>query len=111
MSRTEQKQAEGRFLEFRGLEELAEYIGLYYPEEIHAPEGKARLYTAAEIRAAAADGLQIWLDVGRRWPRIPCRMAATVRGWVTAAGEHGAIYQAWAGDFHGSPSPAEIVTT
>lgn len=29
---------------------------------------------------------------------------------VTAAGEHGAIYQAWAGDFHGSPSPAEIVT-
>lgn len=25
-------------------------------------------------------------------------------------GEHGAIYQAWAGDFHGSPSPAEIVT-
>ena len=75
-----------------------------------APEGKAQLYTAAEIRAAAADGLQIWLDVGRRWPRVPCRMAATVRGWVTAAGEHGAIYQAWAGDFHGSPSPAEIVT-
>lgn len=35
MSRTEQKQAEGRFLEFRDLEELAEYIGLYYPEEIH----------------------------------------------------------------------------
>lgn len=75
-----------------------------------APEGKAQLYTAAEIRAAAADGLQIWLDVGRRWPRVPCRMAATVRGWVTAAGEHGAIFQAWAGDFHGSPSPAEIVT-
>lgn len=91
MSRTEQKQEAGRFLEFRDLEELAEYI-------------------AAEIRAAAADGLQIWLDVGRRWPRVPCRMAATVRGWVTAVGEHGAIYQAWAGDFHGSPSPAEIVT-
>ena len=82
------------------------------PENLYniAPEGKAQLYTAAEIRAAAADGLQIWLDVGRRWPRVPCRMAATVRGWVTAVGERGAIYQAWAGDFHGSPSPAEIVT-
>lgn len=82
------------------------------PETLYniAPEGKAQLYTAAEIRAAAADGLRIWLDVGRRWPRVPCRMAATVRGWVTAVGEHGAIYQAWAGDFHGSPSPAEIVT-
>lgn len=83
------------------------------PENLYniAPEGKARLYTAAEIRAAAADGLQIWLDVGHRWPRVPCRLVATVRGWVTAVGEHGAIYQAWAGDFHGSPSPAEIVTT
>lgn len=30
MSRTEQKQEAGRFLEFRDLEELAEYIGLYY---------------------------------------------------------------------------------
>ncbi len=81
------------------------------PETLYniAPDGKARLYTAAEIRAAAADGLQIWLDVGQRFPRIPYRLAATVRGWVTAIGEHGAIYQAWAGDFRGSP--AEIVTT
>lgn len=76
-----------------------------------APEGKAQLHTAAEIRAAAADGLQTWLYVGRRFPCIPCRMAANVAGWVTAVGEHGAIYQAWAGDFRGSPSPAEIVTT
>lgn len=38
------------------------------PETLYniAPEGKAQLYIAAEIRAAAADGLQIWLDVGRR---------------------------------------------
>ena len=43
------------------------------PENLYniAPEGKARLYTAAEIRAAAADGLQIWLDVGRRLSRQP----------------------------------------
>lgn len=71
-----------------------------------APEGKAQLHTAAEIRAAAADGLQIWLDVGHRFPRIPCRVAATVAGWVTAASDKGGIYQAWAGEFHGSPSAA-----
>jgi hypothetical protein len=44
MSRAEQKQEAGRFLEFRDLEELAEYIGLYYPEEIHVqhrPRGQS----------------------------------------------------------------------
>lgn len=45
MSRTEQKQAEGRFLEFRDLEELAEYIGLYYPEEIHVFAAVEHWYT------------------------------------------------------------------
>lgn len=45
MSWTEQRQAEGRFLEFRGLEELAEYIGLYYPEEIHVFAGVEKWYT------------------------------------------------------------------
>lgn len=82
------------------------------PETLYniAPEGKEQLHTAAEIRAAAADGLQIWLDVGQRFPRIPCRVAANVRGGVTAVSDKGGIYQAWAGEFHGSPSPAEIVT-
>lgn len=82
------------------------------PETLYniAPEGKAQLYNAEKIRAAAADGLQIWLDVGQRFPRIPCRVAANVRGWVTAVSDKGGIYQAWAGEFHGSPSPAEIVT-
>ena len=45
MSRTEQKQAERRFLEFRDLEELAEYIGLYYPEEIHVFAAVEHWYT------------------------------------------------------------------
>nr|DAM59782.1 MAG TPA: hypothetical protein [Caudoviricetes sp.] len=81
------------------------------PETLHniAPEGKAQLYTAAEIRAAAVDGLQIWLDVGQRFPRVPCRLAANVGGWVTAVSDKGAIYQAWAGDFHGTPG--EIVAS
>lgn len=45
MSRTEQKQEGGRFLEFRSLEELAEYIGLYYPEEIRVFASVEKWYT------------------------------------------------------------------
>lgn len=45
MSRAEQKQEAGRFLEFRNLEELAEYIGLYYPEEIHVFAAVEHWYT------------------------------------------------------------------
>ena len=74
------------------------------PEKLYniAPEGKAQLYTAAEIRAAAVDGLQIWLDVGQRFPRIPCRLAANVGGWVTAVSDKGGIYHSWAGEFNGT---------
>lgn len=66
-----------------------------------AADGPGRWHTAAEIRAAAADGLRVFLDVGRRWPRVPCRVAANVRGWITAVSDKGGIYQAWAGEFHG----------
>ncbi len=78
------------------------------PEKLYniAPEGEARLYTAQEIRAAAAEGVRVWLDVGQRFPRVSCRVAANVAGWVTAASDKGGIYQAWAGAFHGSPSAA-----
>lgn len=34
-----------------------------------APEGRGRWHTAAEIRAAAAEGVRVWLDVGRRVSR------------------------------------------
>lgn len=78
------------------------------PEKLYniAPEGRARLYTGAEIRAAAAEGVRVWLDAGQRFPRIPCRLAANVAGWVTAASDKGGIDQAWAGEFYGSPSTA-----
>lgn len=66
-----------------------------------APDGRSRWHTAAEIRAAAVHGVRVFLDVGRRWPRVPCRVAANVRGWVTAVSDKGGIYQAWAGEFHG----------
>lgn len=71
-----------------------------------APEGRGRWFTAAQIRAAAAEGVRVWLDVGQRFPRIPCRVAANVGGWVTAVSEKGGIYQAWAGEFRGSSGQA-----
>ena len=67
-----------------------------------APEGRGRWYTAAQIRAAAAEGVRVFLDVGRDRPRVPCRVAANVGGWVTAVSDKGGIFQAWAGDFHGT---------
>ena len=70
------------------------------------PEGPSRWHTAAEIRAAAAEGVRVWLDVGRDRPRVPCRVAANVRGWVTAVSDKGGIYQAWAGEFHGTSGQA-----
>lgn len=71
-----------------------------------APEGRGRWYTAAAIRAAAAEGVRVWLDVGRDWPRIPCRVAANVGGWVTAVSDKGGIYQAWAGEYYGTSGQA-----
>ena len=54
MSRAEQKQEAGRFLEFRDLEELAEYIGLYYPEEIHVFAAVEHWYTQDGTKTAPA---------------------------------------------------------
>lgn len=71
-----------------------------------APEGPGMWYTAAEIRAAAAEGVRVWLDVGQRFPRIPCRVAANVGGWVTAVSNKGGIYQAWAGEYYGTSGQA-----
>lgn len=71
-----------------------------------AQEGRGRWHTAAEIRAAAAEGVRVWLDVGQRFPRIPCRVAANVAGWVTAVSDKGGIFQAWAGEYYGSSGQA-----
>lgn len=60
-------------------------------------------HTADEIRAVAREGVRVYLDVGRRYPRIPCCVAAIVNGYVTAVSDKGGIYQDWAGCFHGTP--------
>lgn len=66
-----------------------------------APESRARMYTVTEIKSAAQDGMRLYLDIGARFPRVPVRLASNVSGWITAVGDGGAIYQAWAGCFHG----------
>lgn len=66
-----------------------------------APEGKTRMHSAAEIRTAAQDGMRLYLDIGTRFPRVPVWLASNIDGWITAVGDGGAIYQAWAGCFHG----------
>lgn len=64
-----------------------------------APSGKAQLYTAEQIRAAAENGLRLLLNVGSRHPAIECHLAATVSGWCTVVLENGGILQEWAGSF------------
>lgn len=63
-----------------------------------SPTNRPQWHTAAEIRAAAADGLRIDYNAGRGQV-IRCRKAANVSGWITAVTEAGAILRAWAGEF------------
>lgn len=62
-----------------------------------APGDNARRYTADEIRAAARNGLQLWLNVGTLQAPIPCRLASNVNGWCTVVLTSGGIVQDWAG--------------
>ena len=63
-----------------------------------SPTDRPQWHTAAEIRAAAADGLRIDYNAGCGQV-IRCRKAANVSGWITAVTEAGAIIRAWAGEF------------
>lgn len=63
---------------------------------ISPAEMPAKFYNAAEIVAAARDGLRVLLDCGRG-EKLPCRVAANVRGWCTLATDKGNILQEWAG--------------
>lgn len=59
------------------------------------------MFTAEQIRAAAAEGLPLWLNLGKNHAPAPCRLAASVRGWCTVVLSNGAIIQEWAGCFSG----------
>lgn len=62
MSRAEQKQESGRFLEFRNLEELAEYIGLYYytPPRRSEPQQRTAFKSGLTWAAAGPASRAVW---------------------------------------------------
>jgi hypothetical protein len=49
--------------------------------------------TPAEIKAAAENGLDLFLN------GIRCKLAANYNGYITAVTENGTIIQEWAGQF------------
>ena len=56
----------------------------------------AKLYSAEDIIRAARDCMRVLLDCGRG-EKLPCRVAANVRGWCTLVTDRGSILQDWAG--------------
>lgn len=72
-----------------------------------SPDCKSQWYTADQIRAAAVCGVKLMLNLGDRYAPVPCRLAATVKGWCTVAltddnfnvYAEAAILQDWAGSF------------
>ena len=56
----------------------------------------AKLYSADDIIQASRDCIRVLLDCGRG-EKLPCRVAANVRGWCTLVTERGSILQDWAG--------------
>ena len=56
----------------------------------------AKLYIADDIIRAARDCMRVFLDCGRG-EKLPCRVAANVRGWCTLVTDRGSILQDWAG--------------
>ena len=55
----------------------------------------AKLYSADDIIRASRDCLCVLLDCGRG-EKLPCRVAANVRGWCTLVTDRGTILQDWA---------------
>ena len=61
------------------------------PADMHV-----KLYSAEDIIRAARDCMRVFLDCGRG-EKLPCRVAANVRGWCTLVTDRGSILQDWAG--------------
>lgn len=63
---------------------------------INPADMPVKFYSTAEIVRAANNGLSVFLDCGRG-EKLPCRVAANVRGWCTLVTDRGTILQDWAG--------------
>ena len=66
----------------------------YY--NISPADMSVKFYSTAEIVRAASNGIRVFLDCGRG-EKLPCRIAANVRGWCTLVTDRGTILQDWAG--------------
>lgn len=55
-----------------------------------------KFYSTAEIVRAASNGIRVFLDCGRG-EKLPCRVAANIRGWCTLVTDRGVILQDWSG--------------
>ena len=63
---------------------------------INPADMSVKFYKTAEIVRAASNGIRVFLDCGRG-EKLPCRVAANVRGWCTLVTDRGTILQDWAG--------------
>lgn len=63
---------------------------------INPADMSAKLYSTNDIIRAARDCIRVLLDCGRG-EKLPCRVAANVRGWCTLVTDRGTILQEWAG--------------
>ena len=63
---------------------------------INPADMPTKLYSAEDIIQASRDCMRVLLDCGRG-EKLPCRVAANVRGWCTLVTDRGSILQEWAG--------------
>lgn len=66
----------------------------YY--NINPAEMPVKFYNTDEIIQASRDSMCVFLNCGQGY-RIPCKVAAYVRGWCTLVTDRGSILQDWAG--------------
>lgn len=63
---------------------------------INPADMPTKMYSADDIIRAARDCMRVFLDCGQ-CIKLPCRVAANVRGWCTLVTDRGSILQDWAG--------------
>lgn len=63
---------------------------------INPADMPVKMYSADDIIQASNDNMCVFLDCGRG-EKLPCRVAAHVRGWCTLVTDRGSILQDWAG--------------
>lgn len=63
---------------------------------INPADMPTKMYSADDIIQASRDCIRVLLNCGRG-EKLPCRVAANVRGWCTLVTDRGAILQDWAG--------------